>query len=412
MHTYTAPQLTAHSSRTTTRPNSCSLAVFPYDLACSLECSLDASEDYPWTESPIFDEDWYGSNSPTSDDHVIDSGRWAYTKVLKVKSKSDKSFSSILNPYGLLRSPWNTNPVPYVMRSNHTAFVFADGYTTFPTCASFAGFVGESLAAVMFAVNGALHGPVHLMIGGHWDLSPKLKPLAAQMSFPDSMLLLSKWLWRQGFARAPEFCSSDTPHSDCMNYCPDEIIGDRTAQEILWASGVTHLNPNTDFNKTLLSVGLTYDDWLTELCHFGSPGEMFTSAAPQDPTFWPLHGNAERYIQYLRLLNDAGKVTMDMTWGYKHGSPVPSDTGRVCDWSGVTGMEMPTCSFETCPGHKIDDVLPFTDLVTNRTGLFTNAEFWDYVAPTNKEMPYVYDSLSYWPGCTDSSLLVEAGYTA
>merc|ERR1711988_1451672 len=154
------------------------------------------------------------------------------------------------------------------------------------------------------------------MIGGHWDLSPKLKPLAAQMSFPD------------------------------------EIIGDRTAQDILWASGVTHLNPNTDFNKTLLSVGLTYDDWLTELCHFGSPGEMFTSAAPQDPTFWPLHGNAERYIQYLRLLNDAGKVTMDMTWGYQHGSQVPSDTGQVCDWSGVTGMEMPTCSFETCPGHK------------------------------------------------------------
>lgn len=49
-----------------------------------------------------------------------------------------RQFSSITNPYGLLRSPWNTNPVPYVMRSNATLSLFADGYKRFPSCSSFA----------------------------------------------------------------------------------------------------------------------------------------------------------------------------------------------------------------------------------------------------------------------------------
>ena len=119
---------------------------------------------------------------------------------------------------------------------------------------------------------------------------------------------------------------------------------------------------------------------------------MFTSAAPQDPLFWrvtcaffcvcahvqwaasrarwaagdqktvisisppsrPLHGLAERFLQYARVLKADGALGFDESWGYMHGPELPSDTGVVCDWSAVTpgSMEMPDCAKETCAGHK------------------------------------------------------------
>ena len=52
------------------------------------------------------------------------------------------------------------------------------------------------------------------------------------------------------------------------------------------------------------SIGLSYSAFLELLSHVGHPGEMFTSAAPQDPTFWPLHGLAERLVQVRCSRND------------------------------------------------------------------------------------------------------------
>jgi outer membrane protein insertion porin family len=69
-------------------------------------------------------------------------------------------------------------------------------------CSSFAAYVsGSSLGEVLNALNGELHGPVHIMIGGHWGMSDEWKGLGNDMSFDDKFLLLSKWLWRQGFVR-------------------------------------------------------------------------------------------------------------------------------------------------------------------------------------------------------------------
>jgi hypothetical protein len=88
-----------------------------------------------------------------------------------------------------------------------------------------------------------------------------------------------------------------------------------------------------------------------------SPPQAFTSAAPYDPTFWPLHGVAERFLSYKRIAAVAGKTTINETWGYRHDA-IASDTHHICDWSNVTGLELPTCTKGTCPGHHEDDVLP------------------------------------------------------
>mmetsp|Transcript_5413 Transcript_5413/g.16017 ORF Transcript_5413/g.16017 Transcript_5413/m.16017 type:complete len:250 (-) Transcript_5413:31-780(-) len=248
------------------------------------------------------------------------------------------------------------------------------------------------------------------MIGGQWDYNTeKWGDVASALSFPDALLLLSKFLWRQGYVRCPTTCSADTAPADCVCSCPSALtkIGEgRTAEEFLNASGATALNPNADLESVLKAAGLTAEDYVAELCHVGHPGEMFTSAAPQDPTFWPLHGNAERYLQYARLLKAEGTLDLDETWGYSHATGLPSDTGLVCDWSGLTteDMALPSCSLETCPGHKEDDLLPFSDLSDDQEGLYTNAEFYALTSPNNEDLPYVYDSLSHWPGCDGDSL--------
>ena len=117
-----------------------------------------------WQSSPIFDDSWFGTASPANEHHVVDGGRWAYTQVLS--GSKALAFSNLTNPYGLLRSPWNTNKTPYLTRSNFTNGAAYDSYTTFPMCSSFASWLTSSdwVGDMVFALNGALHGPVHLSL--------------------------------------------------------------------------------------------------------------------------------------------------------------------------------------------------------------------------------------------------------
>ena len=94
-------------------------------------------------------------------------GRWAFTPVLQDARK----FSAITNPYGLLRSPWNTNPVPYLTRYSQVLSAARARYSL-TTCDDFSAALSEyNWIGDFFAkLDGKLHGPVHIMIGGHWDV--------------------------------------------------------------------------------------------------------------------------------------------------------------------------------------------------------------------------------------------------
>ena len=75
--------------------------------------TVDAKNlDTAWQDSDIFDKDWFGTASPANEDHIVDEGRWAYTRVLS--GSQALAFSNLTNPYGLMRSPWNTNKTPCV----------------------------------------------------------------------------------------------------------------------------------------------------------------------------------------------------------------------------------------------------------------------------------------------------------
>lgn len=358
----------------------------------------EAAEGISWYDSPYFDDDWFGSNSASSTEHMITEGRWAYLPVME----SARGYSNITNPYGLLRSPWNTDSTPYVMRHNTTLWNFADGNSDFPTCSEFQSTAEDDWIGTMFnRLNGLLHGPVHLMIGGHWGWSDKWESYMKDLSSTDVFLLFAKYLWRQGFIHVPDYCSSDTPSSECSTHCPSEVLDGMTATEVLNISGAFSLLEDT-YWTTMEDYGFSDEEMLSALCSIGHPGEMFSSAAPYDPIFWPLHGTAERFMGLMRVSHARGITSFSETWGYYHNTYNPSDTHTMCDWSGIDtdSFDRPTCTGDTsCSGHKEDDTLPFEGLWSGQDGLYTNAEFYVFTSPFNEELPYMYDSLEYWEGC-------------
>ena len=408
---------------------------FTLELEQSLQ-AIDASVAVPYWDythdayylgdnfraSRIFDDDWFGAASPGEQDHAISAGRWGYTRIARVAANDggdevaarltyDSSASSefgsarvISNPYGLLRSPWNCQSTPFLTRY-HAVLGVENGGFSVPACDAFKeAFEHNELGYMLSELNGLLHGPVHIMIGGQWYFNEKHANLttlitASRLNQAAGFFLLSsKFLWRQGYVRCPEYCSLDTPASDCSCTCPSAITGDRDPLELLSETGLLYLNNGWLRGDFLEKAGMDFADVWDMFCHIGHVGEMFTSAAPYDPTFWPLHGLAERFLTLKRIYAAEGLSHFNESWGYTHASTLASDTHVVCDWTNVTGMELPTCAPGICPGHKAHDLLPMGGFI-NGTETYTNKEFYDFTSPFNAELPYVYDSFTKWDAC-------------
>ena len=376
-----------------------------------------------WPESQIFKEEWFGPASPARADHVVDQGRWAFTPIKRVSDGSAAISNEIRNPYGLLRSPWNTNPVPYLSRHRNVLGVEDAGFTI-PSCSEFKrAFKYNWLGQILSELNGLLHGPVHVMTGGQWfwdakqNNVSKLVRAAHLESASGFFLLSSKYLWRQGFVRCPEYCSLDTPPHKCVCSCPDKIFSHNGTQmnapELLMVSGLEYLNNGWLRDGFEAEANMTSDDVWDTLCHVGHAGEMFTSAAPYDPLFWPLQAR-RRFLTIKRLKARVGETTLNNTWGYKHVSTLTSDTSIVCDWSEMDNdqsgvdLHLPKCMLGTCPGHRADDILPMGGFV-NGTETYTNLEFYEFTSPHNTDLPYVYDSFTKWEGCDAQNISFWAG---
>ncbi|CAM9612036.1 unnamed protein product, partial [Choristocarpus tenellus] len=112
-------------------------------------------------ESPVFLDDWFGEMSPNNDLKIVTKGRWAYTPVAR------NMWNKVHNPWGLLRSPWNMNPTPYFTRHDRTNGVV--GFFT-PSCQTYSDcFYRKTISGLFNCLNGATHGPVHILVGGNWN---------------------------------------------------------------------------------------------------------------------------------------------------------------------------------------------------------------------------------------------------
>ena len=263
-------------------------------------------------------------------------------------------------------------------------------------------------------LNGELHGPIHVMIGGQWafnkhlNVSTGLNELGVTQ-ISTAFLLSSKFLWRQGIVRCPEYCSDDTPSRDCTCSCPATTLAGRTAYEVMNETGLFDFVDIFDNSTKLAALGLNFGTLLELICHVGHAGEAFTSAAPYDPSFWPLHGLADRFLALKRLRASQRETTLDEAWGYTHRNVnVASDTHLVCAWEGVdeaatAPYQLPTCAKGACPGHRAEDMLPMGDFLGSGD-TYTNLEFYEFMDPTNTEFPYVYDSLTKWKACAEQGV--------
>lgn len=387
-----------------------------------------------WENSTVFHPDWFGPSSGSTDASVITEGRWAFTSVMR----DTGSYSNITNPFRLLRSPWNTSPVPFIQRFKNV--LGASPYNTFPTCNAWhAAFTTLTLAEDLNLLNGADHGPVHIMIGGQvgGKMQHVMDKYFANYTIEDA-LLLSKWMWRQGYVHCPDSCDEHDVSDTCECECPAALIGNASAYDFLVRAEVMHwlatalmkkgdkfiyFDNTTDvyrpFNMTMTQEGIFWNDFVVGLCSVGHAGEMFTSAAPYDPTFWPIHTTADRFLSWKRILRANGLIDWDESWAYVHdmapGMTPASDAGQVCDWTAVRDglFDLPNCSKQICPGHLPFEEIPwekfpgdkkFDSVTKGARKKYTNAHFYAYSAPSNDDLPYVYDNF-IWDHCEEQGYL-------
>ncbi|CAM9474204.1 unnamed protein product [Heterosigma akashiwo] len=386
------------------------------------EYTLDAENLDELEHSPIFRDDWFGKMSPTNDRHIVDTGRW---KFLEIGYSADFDFD-VQNAYGLLRAPWNTDSTPYLTRYK---YVNQGSVFSTPGCSIFQQVMQKAtMREINALLNGATHGPVHIEIGGQWGLSDYYIDLLSSMGYAGIADEAKPILWRMGYARCATSCSTaEAKTGECSCSAPRELYEDlgMTPYDVLEAADVFKYLMKTTFKFNDMNTYLLYvredgtygvhgyeegspeemevfRDILDALANPGHVGEMYTSSAPGDPTFWLIHPTAERLLNWRRL--SSGVFPLDLSWGYVHSrSTNPSDNGWVCDWTGVSvdqtaegKWEMPSCTAygeAKCAGHGETDKLPMTFLHTDR--VFRNQEFIEYLDPTNIELPYMYDNYRY-----------------
>ncbi|CAM9600123.1 unnamed protein product [Ascophyllum nodosum] len=380
-------------------------------------------------ESELFVPGWFGDASPDNSLHTVDNGRFAYLPVFKKAAE----YGYIHNAYGLLRTPWNLDSTPFVTRHNETN---GQSKTDMVSCEIYSSsFDSSTLKVFNSYLNGGTHGPVHIILGGQWNDPEELFLQSAD--FSQLAVLITKFLWRKGYLRLPVTCNEEVDGagdvSTCRASCPAELYESRgmTPYDVLvdthalyWASkGNRVIRYDSDEDRFYVMGHEDDEDFQTafwakmlrSLCDPGHVGEMFTSAAPYDPTFWVIHPEAERYLSWRRILGREGfdGYEFDETWGYRHDGGPAGDSGTMCDWSDVRPdtLDMPSCVKMTCGGHYATDTLPFEIKIKGEVRKMTNLEWLEFIYPDTEDLPYVYNEYN-WDHCTDVGYSIGPTTTA
>ena len=249
-------------------------------------------------------EAWFGEAKQVG--HTVQSGRFAWQTI-------DKDYDNdVHNAYGYLRAPWNVNDSPYLTRA-HKFCNQTIGYELWPSCGMHWNLTFDTGYNTWYQwvwdAGYAPHGPIHDYIGGytncgnlHEDLL-NILPTGAIDSFAKFMVVLPKSLYRAFYLTPPEYCTEDTPVSDCHSTCslnPDDPNDVDEMMQVIMSLG-SHLQ------KT--GVALDYN-WIADLDEHASaqlmrvicttpfsPGEQLEAGSPADVSFWSIHPTMERLFQ-------------------------------------------------------------------------------------------------------------------
>eukprot|EP00903_Cladosiphon_okamuranus_P007186 g6978.t1 len=134
---------------------------------------------YDWSDfrtSSVFSDDWFGAGAPENPLKTPDKGRFAYVPVMANATE----YSQFYNPYGMLRSPWNTDRNPFLTRHDHLLGFVNNKKPS--GCRRFRdAYIAENWMELTEAFNGGAHGNIHGLLGGTW--SPEADVYASQTPY-------------------------------------------------------------------------------------------------------------------------------------------------------------------------------------------------------------------------------------
>lgn len=370
-----------------------------------------------WTLD-VWQPTWFGKAE--GELHTVTEGRFAYVEVASNFSAEWRS------PYGYLRAPWNVNKSPYLTRHHSfcgASYTWQDSSlyggtsattTSWPSCQAHhqLTFNMSTWYDWVWYASYAPHGPVHFMIGGYGNcgdieedipaLSNKATPggvaptneeavkrAAIVGMIKESLLDIPKNMWRYFMADFPDYCSMDTPASECHMACAEPvdmdwyrlfITGNHTMGKVLFGDWISK------FPKDQTGPLMDY------ICSTPfSPGEQMEAASPIDPSFWPIHPTMERLLHYKRIVEPFD----DARW-LNNGD---DDDTTFCIYADTVGSE--------CMGHHAEDTTFWESKYEDEEGNFvkkflTNGEVFRIGEPNSVyKLPYVYDNFA-WPHCDAS----------
>ena len=322
---------------------------------------------------------------------TIQNGRWK-----KAKTDSNTRFSSIVNGYGLLRSPWNMNPSPYITR-------FASSQSALPMCSDYYTLFGSSSTLIDFLdeIQKGSHAPIHSALGGTFGCDV-LDAIGTQLSSSSTQLrLCHMWSFYMKDLYRSQFLE---PSVGCSN---DAFDGSPNAISCPYVCNVS-TKTDADFVETLKDKmggqGYFVDgvDWMSIynfICegdaHKIVVGAHSDSSSASDPSFWPVHPTQERLLQAYMI------ATQTDTWDW----PEDALTDYVCGTTRciLSGETEKTYDSECCYGHyEYDQMLDYENADENGRIGSTNHEILVSTNPVSDvySMPYVYDGFS-WSHCAD-----------
>eukprot|EP00752_Nemacystus_decipiens_P013022 g11520.t1 len=368
---------------------------------------------YDWSnfrKSSLFSDDWFGDAAPLNAMRTPSRGRFGYVPTMMNATE----YSDVYNSYGMLRSPWNNDPTPFLTRSDHLL-----GYINHrkPSgCRRYRdAMMQRTWMALTVAFNDGAHGEIHELLGGSWsrnatDYADRTNTIV--QPFVHKAVPFLKMLWRAGYIGCPDTCGIDVPWEHCACTCSSATFGGQAPWEVLQDSGILEVGFFYDKDAVLIDSlvdeegnayeaipGYTkeeteniYDEMLRSLCTPMRFGTHYGATSTNDPTFFLIHPTFDR-LWHLRRL-EASK-SFNEVWVPDH----------------------------SCYGHNPDDIQPFHNLFLQDTFLpddktlneeveaakeyYTNHQLYTMLRPDQMDSPYIYDNFE-WSHCAAQGVFIRS----
>lgn len=219
------------------------------------------------------------------------------------------------NAYGLVRSPWNENPSPYVTRVQHSRAIFPSCAATFDTL--FGEAAPATLTGFMVALEDAPHADVHKSIGGLVVDEGSIEAVRAAARVATGLdadiiyfIMLPKHAWRRNLAdlkATPNQCASSAGTAACASLACDETTDLAALGRLAIEKAVDGADEDADWydQGKLAALG----EAVCDIALF--KGDNYEATGTGDPAFFAIHPTLVRLVQLRELSADRPPLVDD-----------------------------------------------------------------------------------------------------